>query len=178
MTETTRSRATTLFVSMHPFFVLLLAPEIVNSVLWIVRYTTESINRGDFGRAMEARVGLGLIFTLVVYGVVFVAGVATLGFIVWRVVKGIKLARGLRRRSEKSRRTVVTTALVHVAFLVVALFLCNDCNLPGRSGRAAPCTECSERRAVQVLDVLLLSYFAASAVYFTRSKIAGRFQNP
>ena len=59
MTKSKRFKATTLFVSMYPFFVLLLAPEIVNSVLWIFRYTTESINRGDLGQAMEARVGLG-----------------------------------------------------------------------------------------------------------------------
>ena len=122
MPKTTRSRATLFFVSMHPFFVLLLAPEIVNSARWGLWFTAESINRGDAGRAMETHVGLGLIYSLLVYGAMVVVGVATLILIGWRIVKSIKLARGLRGRSEKSRRAAVTTSLVHVVFLVIASF--------------------------------------------------------
>jgi hypothetical protein len=172
------SRATTAFAFLHPVFVLLLAPELVNCVLWTARFVTESLNQGDFGRAMEARVGLGLIYSLVVYGALFVVGVATLGFIVWRLIKGVKLARGLRKLSEKSRRMAIATSIVYAVFLVVALFVCNYCDLPSRAGAATPCTESPGRRAVQVLDVLVLFYFAASAVYFTRPKVAGRFVEP
>lgn len=178
MPTTTRPGATTFFVSMYPFFVLLLAPEIVNCALWVVRFTTESINRGGAGRAMESHVGLGLIYSLMLYGALFVIGVLTLVFIVWRLVKGVKLARGLRGGSEKSRRAAVTTNLVHVVFLVIAMFVCNYCNLPGRSERTVPCVEGSERRAVLVLDGIVLLYFAASTIYFTRSRVAGRFENP
>ena len=138
--------------------VLLLAPEIINCVLWTFRYVSEVLRQGSFGRVVDTRVGLGIIFSLVAYAVMGAIGLATLGFIVWRLVKGVRIAKGLLGLSNRSRRTAIVTNLVHVTFIVAALFFCNYCNLPNRS-RATnrhgietarkPCTESNSRRTVQ-----------------------------
>ena len=76
------SPTTTRLARMFPLSVLLLAPEFITAVVWTFWFVVGSINEGGFGRTMETRVGLGLIYMILVYGSMIVVGASTLAFIV------------------------------------------------------------------------------------------------
>jgi len=105
------SRGITRLARLFPVFVLLLVPEMVNSVVWLCWFIVESINHSSFGSIMETRVGLGLIYLIVVYVFFFVVGATTLGFVIWRTVQGVKTARGLLNLS---------ALLVHSLYVIIA----------------------------------------------------------
>lgn len=174
------SPTTTRLAKLFPLSVLLLAPEFVTAVLWIFWFVLGSINEGEFGRTMESRAGLGIIYTILVYGAMIVVGMSTLAFIVWRVIKGISMAKGLLAASERARRAVIATNLVHIVFIITAFFVCNFCNLPGRAAEAgrSPCSESTARRAVQALDLLVLTYGAFAIYSFTRPRTTRQFTRP
>jgi len=183
--EDNRSRGITSLAISFPFFVLLLVPEITNSVIWLCWFIVESINHSSFGSVMETRVGLGLIYSIMVYVFFFVVGTTTLGFVIWRIVQGVKTARGLLSLSEKSRKTVIKTNFIYSIFIIVALFLCNYCNLPGRSDvkpfndgiyERKACTEGNSRKGIQILDLLILPYYVYTIYYFTRPKVKEQFK--
>lgn len=173
------SSSTNRFANAFPFVVLLLAPEIINGAVWTFWFVVGSINEGSFGRTAESNVGLGVIALILTYLAMGAGGLSTLAFLVWRLVKGVRTARGLRGRSERWRRTMIATNLAHVVFIVVALALFNYCDLPARGdGYRDRYSESSGRRVIQGLDVLVLSYGVAAIFFFTRPRVAEQFGNP
>ena len=128
-----RPRSITIFSSLYPFVVLFLVPEIINGVIFSFWFIVELINQSDFGRTMEFHVGLGLIYLVIVYGVLFLVGTVTLIFVIWNIIRAIKISKELLSLSEKARKSIMFTNVIYSIFIICALLLFNYCNFPGRS---------------------------------------------
>jgi hypothetical protein len=180
-----RPRSITIFSSLYPFVVLLLVPEIINGVIFSFWFIIELINQSDFGRTMEFHVGLGLIYLIIVYGVLFLVGIVTLIFVIWIIIRAIMISKDLLRLSEKARKSIMFTNLIYATFIICALLLFNYCNFPGRSNIKAhssanqkniSCKESNNRKIIQTIDLFILPYFAFSAYFFSRRKTKERFK--
>lgn len=180
-----RPKSITIFSSLYPFAVLFLAPEIIYSVFFSCWYIIELINRSDFGRTMESYVGLGLIGLIIVYGVFIVVGIVTLSFVIWRIIRAIIISKKLLNLSEKARKIVIFTNVIYATFIICAFFLCNYCNLPGRSyiksyssanQKNISCAESDNRNIIKTIDMFIFPYFAFSVYFFSRRKTKKLFK--
>jgi hypothetical protein len=168
-------KAIAVYARLYPLFVILLLPEIIYSVLFAIWYLVESINHSDLGRTMETHVGLGVIFMIIVYGLFFIIGLATLVFYIWRVIRSFKISKGLLNFSEHDRKSLIFANSIYTIFILSALLFTNFCNLPGRSEAYShttthTCKESTGRNITRVLDILILPYFASSLFFFSRRK--------
>jgi len=144
----------------------------------------ESVNHSDLGQIMESYVGLGLLFTIVVYGLFLVVAFSIVILMILIIVVSFRASKGLLNLSEKTRRSVVILNLIFASFILGGSLLCNYCNLPGRTSESSvkandsedrSCTEPAGRRAVKVLDFFILPYFISSIFFFNRSEVRGQF---
>jgi len=168
-------KAITLYARLYPLLVILLLPEITYSVLFAVWFLIESINHSGLGRTMETHVGLGIIFMIIVYGMFFVIGLATLLFSIWRIIRSFKVSKGLLNFSEQDRKSLIFANSIYTVFIIAALMLTNFCNLPGRSEAYShttthTCKESTGRNATKALDILILPYFVSSLFLFSRRR--------
>ena len=180
-----RPRSITIFSSLYPFVVLLLVPEIINGVIFSFWFIIELINQSDFGRTMESYVGLGLIYSIIVYGVLVLVGIVTLIFVIWIIIRAIIISKDLLSLSEKARKSIMFTNLIYATFIICALLLFNYCNFPGRSNIKAhssanqkniSCKESKNRNIIKTIDLFILPYFAFSAYFFSRRKTKELFK--
>ena len=180
-----RPRSITIFSSLYPFVVLFLVPEIINGVIFSFWFIVELINQSDFGRTMEFHVGLGLIYLVIVYGVLFLVGTVTLIFVIWNIIRAIKISKELLSLSEKARKSIMFTNVIYAIFIICALLLFNYCNFPGRSDIKAyssanqkniSCKESNNRKIIKALDLFILPYFVFSVYFFSRRKTKELFK--
>ncbi len=169
----------------YPFVVLLSLPEIANSGYWFCWYVVETINHSSLGRTMETYVGLGVIFMIVVYIFFLTVGLIIFILSIWLFVKALKVSKGLMNWLEKSRKSIVFTNFIYATFIACAFFLCNYCNLPGRSveqrhsraeGVKVECTEGLGRKSIKILDSFIVPYYLLSIYFFTRPRTRERFE--
>ena len=134
---------------------------------------------------MESHVGLGLIYLVIVYGVILLVGIVTLIFVIWNIIRAIKISKELLNLSEKARKSIMFKNLIYATFIICALLLFNYCNLPRRSDIKAyssanqkniSCKESNNRKIIKTIDLFILPYFAFSAYFFSRRKTKELFK--
>jgi hypothetical protein len=134
---------------------------------------------------MESHVGLGLIASIIIYGVFIVVGIVTLSLVIWRIFSAIKVSKKLLNLSEKARKAVILTNLIYATFIICAILLFNYCNLPGRSytkpyssanQEMIPCAESDHRNIIKSIDMFIFPYFAFSVYFFSRRKTKKLFK--
>lgn len=183
--DTTGIRRTKILAYSYPFVVLLSLPEIANSGYWLCWHVVETINHSSLGRTMETHVGLGVIFMIVVYICFLTVGLIIFIFSIWIFIKALRVSKGLLNWLDKSRKSIVFTNFIYVIFIACAFFICDYCNLPGRSieqgnrraeGMKVECNEGLGRKSIKILDSFIVPYYVLSIYFLTRSKTRELFE--